>query len=517
MTHGPIDLMHWLQDEDRRALPGDKLCPSRSGTTAAAITSAAPSRSADVLGIFGREGVGLATYWALNDSETYPYAAFRAYRNYDGSGATFGDTSVQATSSDVPTATVYASIDAANTNAHRHRRDQQGDHDEDGRHPPLASHGVRARRRIHAHGRRRRKARQGRVDRVGRRQRVFLLDAGGVRVGPRAHALSARSDLATSRRRIAAIDPSTPFRDTPKTVSARTQWVCRGVSLSIVLLASRWCLAEGRPPVAGFSDAPPESAAAAAPTSNAATTGVPPTAPPPTNAAASSPYGSQPPPPAYYGPQAAPVSPNYYGVTPPPPSYYGVYPPPPSYYGVYPPPPIPPRPPRKVRHVSLTLSPIHLLFPVFEITAELRLANHVGLSVVGGIGSIGFTESGSCSSGICQPDTKVRASVQELGTQLVFYPLQAFDGLVLGAELDWVHLSVNDTGNNVTGVGAGTAFGPLIGYKWIFECGFTLFAHVGVQHVWAQADASQSTTGDTAHDEKTQWLPLVNLNLGWSL
>jgi len=68
---------------------------------------------ADVLGIFGREKVGVATYWPLKSDESFAYAGFRAYRNYDGQGSTFGDTSISAVSSDVPTATVYASIDAA--------------------------------------------------------------------------------------------------------------------------------------------------------------------------------------------------------------------------------------------------------------------------------------------------------------------------------------------------------------------------------------------------------------------
>ena len=70
---------------------------------------------ADVLGIFGSYSVDIGSYWALGD-ETYANAAFRAYRNFDGNGAAFGDTSIHASSSDVPTATVYASVDSANPN-----------------------------------------------------------------------------------------------------------------------------------------------------------------------------------------------------------------------------------------------------------------------------------------------------------------------------------------------------------------------------------------------------------------
>jgi O-glycosyl hydrolase len=55
----------------------------------------------------------MANFWALSD-ESFSNAAFRAFRNYDGDGAAFGDTSIHAASSDVATATVYASTDAAN-------------------------------------------------------------------------------------------------------------------------------------------------------------------------------------------------------------------------------------------------------------------------------------------------------------------------------------------------------------------------------------------------------------------
>jgi hypothetical protein len=52
---------------------------------------------ADVLGILGREGVDIATFWG-SLSDTSPVGnAFKMYRNYDGRRSTFGDTSVSAT------------------------------------------------------------------------------------------------------------------------------------------------------------------------------------------------------------------------------------------------------------------------------------------------------------------------------------------------------------------------------------------------------------------------------------
>jgi hypothetical protein len=64
---------------------------------------------ADILGIFGREGLDLATLW---DAPTFsePGAfAFRLYRNYNGADGRFGDVSVQAASSDEQALAIYAS------------------------------------------------------------------------------------------------------------------------------------------------------------------------------------------------------------------------------------------------------------------------------------------------------------------------------------------------------------------------------------------------------------------------
>jgi glycosyl hydrolase family 44/cellulose binding protein with CBM2 domain len=64
---------------------------------------------ADILGVFGREGLDLATMWG-EPKPTDPGAfAFRMYRNYDGAGSRFGDVSVQAASADQGQLAVYAS------------------------------------------------------------------------------------------------------------------------------------------------------------------------------------------------------------------------------------------------------------------------------------------------------------------------------------------------------------------------------------------------------------------------
>ena len=54
---------------------------------------------AEVLGVFGREGVDLAAYWTYPPPDSPIGAAFRLYRKYDGRGATFGDRSIPVSSS----------------------------------------------------------------------------------------------------------------------------------------------------------------------------------------------------------------------------------------------------------------------------------------------------------------------------------------------------------------------------------------------------------------------------------
>jgi hypothetical protein len=49
---------------------------------------------ADILGIFGSQGLDLATRWTTPATNTPTYLAMKMYRNYDGNKSTFGDTSI---------------------------------------------------------------------------------------------------------------------------------------------------------------------------------------------------------------------------------------------------------------------------------------------------------------------------------------------------------------------------------------------------------------------------------------
>jgi len=62
---------------------------------------------AQVLGIFGREGVDIANYWTFPKPSSPASAAFRLYGNFDGHGSRFGDLSLPATSTG-PDVSVFA-------------------------------------------------------------------------------------------------------------------------------------------------------------------------------------------------------------------------------------------------------------------------------------------------------------------------------------------------------------------------------------------------------------------------
>jgi hypothetical protein len=63
---------------------------------------------ADILGIFGREGLDTSARWTTPAASTPTYKAMKMYRNYDGNKSTFGETSVAATTPDPDTVAAFA-------------------------------------------------------------------------------------------------------------------------------------------------------------------------------------------------------------------------------------------------------------------------------------------------------------------------------------------------------------------------------------------------------------------------
>ncbi|WP_138994486.1 glycoside hydrolase family 44 protein [Larkinella sp. C7] len=66
---------------------------------------------ADALGIFGKQGVYLATYWG--GVVDFIKSGFDLYRNYDGQGGHFGDTSVESSTGDLVNTSVFAAINGS--------------------------------------------------------------------------------------------------------------------------------------------------------------------------------------------------------------------------------------------------------------------------------------------------------------------------------------------------------------------------------------------------------------------
>jgi hypothetical protein len=65
---------------------------------------------ADLLGIFGREGLDLAVRWGTPAASTPTYKAIKLYRNYDGQRSSFGNVSVEASAPDPDTVSAYAAV-----------------------------------------------------------------------------------------------------------------------------------------------------------------------------------------------------------------------------------------------------------------------------------------------------------------------------------------------------------------------------------------------------------------------
>ncbi|MBV8959482.1 MAG: FG-GAP repeat protein, partial [Actinobacteria bacterium] len=104
-----------MRDYVNNNYPGTKLAIGEYNMGADATLNGGLAQ-ADLLGIFGRENLDLATIWGADAQgfSSWPVAfAFRMYRNYDGAGSRFGETSVQSSSSDQSQLSVYGATRAS--------------------------------------------------------------------------------------------------------------------------------------------------------------------------------------------------------------------------------------------------------------------------------------------------------------------------------------------------------------------------------------------------------------------
>jgi hypothetical protein len=112
-TNGPIRLLPLIKEKIAAHYPGTKLAITEYNYGGGNHISGALAE-ADVLGIFGREGLFAAAYWHLAKDESFIYGGFDMYRNFDGNGGSFGDISIAADTSSVENTSIYASVDSSN-------------------------------------------------------------------------------------------------------------------------------------------------------------------------------------------------------------------------------------------------------------------------------------------------------------------------------------------------------------------------------------------------------------------
>ena len=102
-----VRLIPRMRDWAATFYPGTKLAISEYNWGGLEAINGALAE-AEILGIFGREQLGLATIWDPPQASQPGAFAFRVYRNYDGSGGRFGDITVHGLSADPSQVSIFA-------------------------------------------------------------------------------------------------------------------------------------------------------------------------------------------------------------------------------------------------------------------------------------------------------------------------------------------------------------------------------------------------------------------------
>ena len=150
---------------------------------------------------------------------------------------------------------------------------------------------------------------------------------------------------------------------------------------------------------------------------------------------------------------------------------------------------------------SLTISPFHMLVPMFEASYEMHFNEAVSMAVITGFGQ--------------QSNELTTVNVSEIGTQMRYYFSPTYEGLHAGFEALYVTVSGDDAGS-VEVAGEGLAIGPLMGWKFVLDSGLTFDLQGGYQFLVVKAEGEDTATGDTASESEEAGVPLVNINVGWS-
>src|SRR6202034_2182470 len=106
--NGPMQLIPRFRSWISTYYPGTLLSLSEYSIDSGQKSIVDAIAEMDVLGIFGQQPIDFANMWSA-PAPTDPIAyAFRMFRNYDGNGGQFGDTSISAVSTDPGDLSIYA-------------------------------------------------------------------------------------------------------------------------------------------------------------------------------------------------------------------------------------------------------------------------------------------------------------------------------------------------------------------------------------------------------------------------
>ena len=107
--NGPMQLIPRFRGWISANYPGTLLALSEYSIDSGKKSVVDAIAEMDVLGVFGREPLDFANMWNTPAPQDPIAYAFRMFRNYDGKGGQFGDTSVSAASTDQGQLSIYAS------------------------------------------------------------------------------------------------------------------------------------------------------------------------------------------------------------------------------------------------------------------------------------------------------------------------------------------------------------------------------------------------------------------------
>lgn len=114
--HCPLRLIPRVKEMIDKYNPGTKLAFTEYDFGGGSHISGGLAQ-ADALGIFGKHGVYLATYW-MDEWGGFTYSGFKLFRNYDGRNSAFGDISVHAQNPDTEKLSVHASVNEKGKSTH---------------------------------------------------------------------------------------------------------------------------------------------------------------------------------------------------------------------------------------------------------------------------------------------------------------------------------------------------------------------------------------------------------------